>query len=176
MAEPAGSPRTAAATAEPVVAPAHAAAGAGAAGAPGSAGGAAPFVHRLRVRYAECDPQGVVFNAQYLAFADHALTELWRELFGGYAAMLERGVDVVVAEARVRFRTPARFDEELDVAVTVAHLGTTSMTLHDTMTRPADGASVAEVEVRYVWVERSTGAKTPLPDWAREPLGRLRSG
>lgn len=146
------------------------------AGAPRFGGGAAPFVHRLRVRYAECDPQGVVFNAHYLAFADHALTELWRELFGGYAAMLERGVDVVVAEARVRFRAPARFDEELDVAVTVAHLGTTSMTLHDEIARTADGAPVAEVEVRYVWIERSTGAKTPLPDWAREPLGRLRGG
>ncbi|MGH2908533.1 MAG: acyl-CoA thioesterase, partial [Solirubrobacteraceae bacterium] len=122
------------------------------------------FVHRLRVRYAECDPQGVVFNAQYLAYADHALTELWRELFGGYAAMLQRGVDVVVAEARVRFRAPARFDEELDIAVTVAHLGTTSMTLHDEITRAADGAPVADVELRYVWVARAGGEKTAVPE------------
>jgi acyl-CoA thioester hydrolase len=163
MSEPVGAPRSASSTAV-------------SADASRSGGGAAPFVHRLRVRYAECDAQGVVFNAHYLAFADHALTELWRELFGGYASMLERGVDVVVAEARVRFRAPARFDEELDVAVTVAQLGTTSMTLHDEIMRAADGAPVAEVEVRYVWIERSTGAKTPLPDWARVPLGRLRGG
>jgi len=39
----------------------------------------APFVHRLRVRWSECDPQGIVFNAHYLAFFDLALTELWRE-------------------------------------------------------------------------------------------------
>jgi|SRR5579875_2145373 len=137
--------------------------------------GEAAFEHRLRVRYAECDPQGVVFNAHYLAFADHALTELWRELFGGYAAMLERGVDVVVAEAHVRFRGPARFDEELRIAVAVAHLGTTSMTLRNEITRAGDGAPVAEVEVRYVWVERATGAKTPVPEWARGPLSRMRS-
>jgi acyl-CoA thioester hydrolase len=133
------------------------------------------YVHRLRVRYAECDPQGVVFNAQYLAFADHALTELWRELFGGYTSMLERGVDVVVAEARVRFRAPARFDEELDIAVAVAHLGTTSMTLHNQITRAADGAAIADVEVRYVWVQRTGGEKTPVPGWAREPLARLQA-
>jgi acyl-CoA thioester hydrolase len=145
-------------------------------GAPQTAETAAPFVHRLRVRYAECDPQGVVFNAHYLAFADHALTELWRELFGGYAAMLDRGVDVVVAEAHVRFRAPARFDEELRVAVTAVHLGTTSMMLRDEITRAVDGAPVAEVEVRYVWVQRAGGEKTPIPDWARGPLGRLRSG
>ncbi len=129
-----------------------------------------PFVHRLRVRYSECDPQGVVFNAQYLAFADHALTELWRELFGGYMEMLDEGVDVVVAEATIRFRASARFDEELDISVAVAHLGTTSMTLHDAITRVADHAPIAEVELRYVWVDRATGAKTPVPDWARAKL------
>ena len=38
-----------------------------------------PFVHRLRVRFHECDPQGVVFYAQYFAYVDVALTEMWRE-------------------------------------------------------------------------------------------------
>jgi acyl-CoA thioester hydrolase len=136
-----------------------------------------PFVYRLRVRYAECDPQGVVFNAHYLAFADHALTELWRELFGGYAVMVERGFDVVVAEVHMRFRASARFDEELDIAVTVAALGTTSMTLRDEITRGVDGSPIAEAELRYVWVERAGGVKTPIPEWARDGLApRLLSG
>ena len=132
----------------------------------------APFVHRLRVRYAECDPQGVVFNPQYLAFADHALTELWRERFGGYGQMLERGVDVVVAEATLRFRASARFDEELDIAVSVTHLGTTSMTLGYDITRAEDCAPIAAVELRYVWVARGSGEKTPIPAWARDKLTR----
>ena len=42
----------------------------------------APFRHRLRVRYHECDPQGIVFNANYLAYADIAITELYRDAFG----------------------------------------------------------------------------------------------
>ena len=42
----------------------------------------APFRHRIRVRWNECDPQGVVFNANYLAYFDVALTELWREAAG----------------------------------------------------------------------------------------------
>jgi acyl-CoA thioester hydrolase len=84
--------------------------------------------------------------------------------------MLERGVDVVVAEATVRFRASARFDEELDISIAVAHLGTTSMTFHDAITRAADGAPIAVVELRYVWVDRATGTKTPVPDWARPKL------
>jgi acyl-CoA thioester hydrolase len=131
------------------------------------------FIHRLRVRYSECDPQGIVFHPQYVAFADHALTEMWRELFGGYMAMVGRGVDVVVAEATVRFRASARFDEELEIAITVSHLGTTSMIFHDEITRLDDGALIAELELRYVWVDRDTGAKTPIPEWARTPLQRL---
>ena len=58
-------------------------------------------------------PQGIVFNANYLAYFDIAVTELWREAIGPWQTMVERGVDVVVAEANVRFRRPARFDDVL---------------------------------------------------------------
>src|SRR5262249_50052059 len=86
-----------------------------------------PLEHILRVRYGECDLQGVVFNAHYLNFFDTSITELWRSACGSYQAMLDRGVDVVLAEATLRFRKPARFDEELTLAVAVTHIGTTSV-------------------------------------------------
>src|SRR4051812_13452865 len=89
---------------------------------------AAPFVHELRVRYGECDPQGIVFNANYAAYVDDCFTELWRQAFGSYATMVERGVDMVVAELRLDFRAPARFDELLRVSATIERLGSTGMT------------------------------------------------
>jgi acyl-CoA thioester hydrolase len=72
-----------------------------------------PFRHSLRVRYHECDPQGVVFNANYLTYFDLTMTELWREL-GGYDAMVAAGIDMVVAEVRVLYTSPLRFDEEFE--------------------------------------------------------------
>jgi acyl-CoA thioester hydrolase len=131
-----------------------------------------PFVHRLRVRYAECDPQGIVFNAHYLAYVDHTLTELWRAAFGGYTAMIERGVDVVVAESHLRFHESAQFDDEVDIAASVVRLGTTSMVIGNRITRPADQVLLADVEMRYVWIDvvSAARAKTPVPDWAREAL------
>ena len=36
------------------------------------------FFHPLRVRWSEVDPQGIVFNPNYLAYADIALTEYMR--------------------------------------------------------------------------------------------------
>ena len=60
------------------------------------------FRHRIRVRFNECDPQGVVFYANYLMYFDVLMTELWRVAFGGYAEMIEAGTDAMVAEARIR--------------------------------------------------------------------------
>lgn len=130
---------------------------------------AEPFVHRLRVRYAECDAQGVVFNAHYLAYIDHTITELWRVAYGGYQAMLDRGLDIVVAEARMRFRGSARFDEELALEATVTRLGTTSITTRHRHRR-VDGELLLEADVRHVVVDPATGAKTPMPDWLRAGL------
>jgi acyl-CoA thioester hydrolase len=128
---------------------------------------AEPFVHRLRVRYAECDPQDVVFNANYLAYIDHTITELWRAALGGYHVMLERGVDIVVAETNLRFLASARFDDELELSATVARLGTTSITTAHRHRRRADGELLVDAWIRHVWVDRQTMRKTPIPDWAR---------
>ena len=128
-----------------------------------------PFVHRLRVRYGECDPQGIVFNAHYLGFFDVALTELWRAaLPGGYRAMTDGGVDLVVAEARCRYLTSTGFDDELDIAVSVAHLGRTSQLTEFRVTR--DGTPIVEGEIRHVYVDLATRAKHPIPDEIRAAL------
>ena len=63
-----------------------------------------PFRHRLRVRWSECDLQGVVFYPNYLAYFDHALTELWREAVGPYSQINDLGIDLLVAEAQIRYR------------------------------------------------------------------------
>jgi acyl-CoA thioester hydrolase len=126
-----------------------------------------PFRHRLRVRYNECDPQGVVFNANYLTYFDLTMTELWREL-GGYQAMVDAGIDMVVAEASVRYRSPLRFDEEFDCEATVTKLGETSMSAGIELTR--DGKTAAEGELRYVFIETGGGAKQPIPESIRDRL------
>lgn len=127
------------------------------------------FSHRLRVRYGECDPQGVVFNAHYLAYFDIAMTELWREL-GGYEAMVDGGVDMVVAEARVRYLAPLRFDDEAELVVRAIRLGTTSITTELAIER--GGERVAEGELRHVFVDPSRGEAAPIPEPVRAGLAR----
>jgi acyl-CoA thioester hydrolase len=128
-----------------------------------------PFSHELRVRYGECDPQGIVFNANYLAYFDIAVTELWREAIGPWHEMVERGVDVVVAEANVRFRRPARFDDVITLGARVGGFGTTSMTTEIDIRR--DGELLVDGWLRQVFVDAKTWQKTDIPPWARDALG-----
>ncbi|HEU4978075.1 MAG TPA: thioesterase family protein [Solirubrobacteraceae bacterium] len=128
----------------------------------------APFVHELRVRYGECDPQGIVFNANYLAYFDVAFTELWREALGRWDEMVERGVDAVVAEANVRFRAPARFDDVLALRLAIAELGRTSLTTSTEVRRGGD--VLVEMRLRHVFVDARTWRKTDMPGWIRAGL------
>jgi acyl-CoA thioester hydrolase len=127
-----------------------------------------PFRHHFRVRYAECDAQAVVFNAQYFAYFDMALTELFRAALGSYQVMLERGVDLVVGEANARFLAPARFDDELVTEVSVTRMGTTGITTRYDLRR--DGELLVEGTLRHVAVDLGTQDKTPIPAWLRDGL------
>lgn len=123
----------------------------------------------MRVRYSECDLQGVVFNAHYLSYADDAITELWRAVVtGGYQAMVAGGTDMVVAEAQLRFHSPARFDDELAVEATITRLGNTGMTTVLRMLRDSD--LLAEVQMRHVFVDTAGSGKRPIPDSVRNGL------
>ena len=127
-----------------------------------------PFVHRLRVRYHECDPQGVVFNSHHFAYFDVVLTELWRAAFGSYGAMVASGADVQVVDAAARFHAPARFDDELELAMTVARLGTTSITSAFEERRGEE--LLVSGRLVHVCVDAKTHAKQPIPDDMRRRL------
>jgi acyl-CoA thioester hydrolase len=132
-----------------------------------------PFQHELRVRYGECDPQGIVFNAHYLAYFDIAVTELWRDAFGSWQRMVDRGVDIVVGEANVRFRAPARNDDVLTLRARIGRFGTTSLTTEVEIAR--DGELLVDGWLRQVCVDPATWGKTEIPGWLRAGLERYTS-
>ncbi len=115
----------------------------------------------LRVRYHECDGQGIVFNANYLAYVDMAMFEVERALFGSHDAALAAGVDAVVAESSLRYRAPCRYDDELVVSAFLSHLGTTSLIIDFELRR--DGKVCTEATNRYVFVDPATLRKAAPP-------------
>jgi acyl-CoA thioester hydrolase len=129
------------------------------------------FAHELRVRYGECDPQGIVFNANYLLFFDVAFTEFWRVAVGPWQDMPARGVDAVVAHAELDFRAPARFDDSLSLPVRILKVGRTAITTEIDVMRGAE--LLVAMRARHVCVSTETWAKTDVPDWVREGLERF---
>jgi acyl-CoA thioester hydrolase len=130
-------------------------------------------MHELRVRYGECDPQGIVFNANYLMYFDVAFTELWRAGVGPWQEMVTRGIDAVVANANIDFRAPARFDDVLQLRAEVRRLGRTAITTQIDVMR--DGELLVAGRLRHVCVstqsiESALPAKIEIPEWIRAGL------
>lgn len=116
----------------------------------------------LRVRYHECDPQGVAFNAGYFAWADMGSFEFWRAALGGYQRVVEAGLETVVVAAEGGFRRPARFDDLLHATTAVSAIGRTSFALTTRFVR--DGDEIATITVRYVFVGHDLDGSTPPSD------------
>ena len=88
----------------------------------------ASFVHQIRVRYAEIDGQGVVFNAHWMTYFDDSCTRFIESL-GFDKGFWVREYDVMLVKAVIEWQGPARFDEWIDIAVTPTRLGTKSFDL-----------------------------------------------
>ncbi len=128
----------------------------------------------LRVRYHECDGQGIVFNAHYLAYVDMCAFEAEKALFGSHDEFLAHRVDVVVAEANLKFRAPARYDDELVVSQYLNHLGTTSLIFDFEIHRSE--TLVQAANLRYVFIDPATLRPTPPPDAVRKVYAALLEG
>ncbi len=73
------------------------------------------FRYPIRVRYADTDALGVVYNAVYLAWFEIGRTEWLRARGLPYSQVEARGLSLPVTEASIRFRAPARYDDLLEI-------------------------------------------------------------
>ncbi len=114
------------------------------------------FLHSLRVRWNECDMQGIVFNVNYPLYFDIGIWEYTKAL--GY----EKGdaPEFVTARLECDFRGSARFDDELQIGVRTARLGRKSCAVAFAAFRGGD--LLAEGLNTYVAVRRGTTETTPL--------------
>ena len=70
---------------------------------------------QVLVRYAECDPLGIVYHANYFIYFEMARTQQMKDAGFTYVQMTERGAFVVLSEIGAKFRAPARYDDALRI-------------------------------------------------------------
>jgi acyl-CoA thioester hydrolase len=128
-----------------------------------------PFRYLFRVRYAECDPQRIVFNSRWGDYVDLAATEYTRRLFGSVDPDAD-GLDYRLVRQLLEWRSPARFDDVLSAEVDTARVGTTSFTLATRFRRLGEEAVLVTAETVYVVVAPHSGTKQQVPDRHRAAL------
>jgi acyl-CoA thioester hydrolase len=128
------------------------------------------FRHQLRVRYAEVDPQRVVFNSHWLTYFDDAMTRFLEHL--GYDPKAtffdEGGFDIMLGRSTIEWHGSAGFDDVVDITVVPTRLGRASFDI--AFTAHVDGRPVVSAVTTYVSVVHGHKRSTPIPDDVRAKL------
>ena len=107
----------------------------------------------MRVRFGETDLMGIVHHGSYVAYFEVARVEWLRRRAITYASWAEHGVHLPVVDMQLRYRAPARFDEELDVECTLSELRVASLRFDYRIVRPADAKLCVEGSTRLACID-----------------------
>lgn len=129
----------------------------------------------LRVRWAEIDAQGIVFNGHYLTYLDTAISGYWRALAIPYHDTMKLlGGDLYVRRATLDYRGSARYDDRLDIGIRVREFGNSSMMV-DAAVFHGDQMLV-QAEMIYVFADPATQTPLRLPDPLRRVIHDFEAG
>jgi acyl-CoA thioester hydrolase len=131
------------------------------------------FYHQLRVRFAETDMQGIVFNGNYLTYYDVAWTEYFRALGLQWKDLIDMGADTVLARTEMEFKAPARFDEVLEVYTRVSRIGNASVTFEFEIYGQGDERLIGAASSLYVCIDPQTLRPVRVPEALRAALAEF---
>jgi acyl-CoA thioester hydrolase len=128
---------------------------------------------RVRVRYAETDQMGVVYHANYLVWFEVGRVEMMRQLGVAYSTMEQNeGALIAVVEATARYKTPARYDDELIVRTRISMAKVSMLKFRYEVLRAADEMLLCEGETVHLVVGRDM-KRRKLPERYVELFGHL---
>jgi acyl-CoA thioester hydrolase len=122
--------------------------------------------YELRIYYQDTDAGGIVYHANYLAFAERARAEMMRALGAPHAQMVtEFGVMFVVRRINLHYQRPARLDEVIRIESCLLAVAGASLTLEQKFWRDSDSLAVLEVGLACVNAQTGRAARLPAA-WA----------
>jgi acyl-CoA thioester hydrolase len=119
---------------------------------------------RFRVRYGETDQMGVAYHPNYLSWCEIGRTELIRELGISYAVIERQGCFLAVADASLRYATPARYDDIIRVETRLESARSRAVTFgYEIHREEPDPALLATARTTLVALDRH-GRTRRMPD------------
>lgn len=131
---------------------------------PDHAAGPAPLATldlEVTVRYVECDPMNVVHHSVYPIWMEMARTEMLRKQGLAYRDLEAQGIFFVVARLSIRYRRPARYDDQLRIHCKLIPSGGVKVEHEYEIYR--GGELLAEAATTLVCVDRQ-GVPRRLPE------------
>ncbi len=118
----------------------------------------------IRVRYAETDKMGVVYHSNFIVWFEVGRVEMLRQLGFRYRDM-EREDDchIAVADVRVRYKAPARYDDEITIRTRLKNVRDSLLQFGYEIVRVEDGVVLAEGETTHIVVD-SKFEKSAMPE------------
>ena len=128
------------------------------------------FIHRIEVRFRDCDPMGHTNNAVYLTYLEQTRFAHWRSLWGFGTPQLAPGLPgVILARVECDYRRPATYGDLLEVRMTVAEIGRTSFRYEYEIV-DQEGRTVLTAKTVQVMYDYATEKPVPIPDDIRALL------
>jgi acyl-CoA thioester hydrolase len=118
----------------------------------------------LRVRYAETDQMGIVYYANYLVWFEVGRGAFCRERGIDYIQMEREGLGLPTVEARCRYLSPARFDDEVTIRTWTTETRRSLLTFHYEAWRGE--TLLATGETRHILLDRDGKPRSFPPDIA----------
>ncbi len=118
----------------------------------------------IRVRYAETDQMGVVYYANFFIWFEIGRVEFLRQVGFDYRDMeREDGCFIAVVDARCRYKSPARYDEEITIRTRLRSMRGKLVHFGYEVVRAADATLLAEGETTHIVTDANMKPR-PLPD------------
>ena len=134
------------------------------------------FQTPVRVRWMECDAQGIVFFGAYLNYFEVAQSEYFRNLGFSIYRIAENGFfDTAAVKLTVEYKAPARVDNLLDVCMKVSRIGNASMNFDLEIYLSGTDQLLTTMETVHVGYDAGLGQSKPVPDEIRQMIDHFES-
>lgn len=128
-------------------------------------------VCRHRVIFGDTDAMGIVYYGNYMRYLEIGRGEYFRSVGGAYRAVEEAGYALPVSEVRLKYRAPARYDDEIEIHTRLERVGRVRLRFLYRIERISDGCLLADGFTIHGCTVSKTGRPTRLPDIVLEALG-----
>ena len=116
------------------------------------------------IRFSDTDANGHVFFGNYFTLFDTAFMKYLKIIGYPFERFLQKDLNFYYVEAKSQYKSPIRFDDELDIEVYVGHLGKTSFTIEFEAVNKTTRSIAALGHIVAVVVDQKTEKPSAIPD------------